>query len=137
MARCEQQEEEHFQSFLAERQQNEALRKQLAALGSAVTTLPAVSDVSSSAVNHQQPQHDVTVSKDDGAADQMLRVVRRADDAGSTKLRAAPEEWSAFAVDDVDGEETDIQDGDLVTVVRVVRSLAVPLAYAQFSRILL
>ena len=36
MERCEQQEEEHFQSFLAERKKNEALCQRLAALESAV-----------------------------------------------------------------------------------------------------
>lgn len=52
--------------------------------------------------------------------DPRLRLVRRTDDAGSTKLRADPEEQSAFAVDDVDGEETDVQDGEAVTVLRQV-----------------
>ena len=50
-----------------------------------------------------------------------MRVVRRGDDAGSTKLRAAPQEHSAFAIDDIDGDETDLQDGNIVTVLSVVR----------------
>ena len=50
-----------------------------------------------------------------------VRVVWRTDDAGSTKLRATPEDQSEFAVDDVDGEETNVQDGDLVIAVRTVR----------------
>ena len=44
------------------------------------------------------------------------RTVRRTDDAGSTKLRADPADESAFAVDDIDGEETDVSDGSTVIV---------------------
>lgn len=106
MEQCEQQEEEHFQAFLTERKENEALRQRLTALELAVPSVaPIGTDTGTSPAV-------------DGATDPRLRVVRRADDAFSTKLRAAPEEQSAFAIDDVDGEETDVQDGDLVTVVR-------------------
>ena len=45
------------------------------------------------------------------------RVVRRTDDAASTKLRAEPADASPFAIDDVDGEETSVVDGETVTLV--------------------
>ena len=44
------------------------------------------------------------------------RTVRRTDDAGSTRLRAEPKEDSAFSIDAVDGEETEVEDGAIVTV---------------------
>ena len=46
-------------------------------------------------------------------------MVRRSDDAGSTRLRAAPEERAEFAIDDIDGEVTDVADGTTVAVLSV------------------
>lgn len=43
-------------------------------------------------------------------------TVRRTDGAGSTRLRAEPTEDSAFSIDAVDGEETEVVDGAIVTV---------------------
>ena len=99
MDRCEAEEEQHFQAFLAERTKAERLQQRIALLEQTPQSAPAAHAL---------------------GGPRALRVVRRSDDAGSTRLRAAPEESSDFAMDEIDGEVTDVTDGTTVAVLSVV-----------------